>query len=118
MMESVSITTPSAGVTTIREMTTITYPPRLIRMSKDGVELMHIKTGEVNPQFDPEAKFNLLLAFEEFGTIKLNPAIAALGQALGLVVEIINQFSGEFTVGPDVAAPATVGAASHLRPAK
>jgi hypothetical protein len=118
MMESISITSPSAGATTIREMTTITYPPRLTRMSKDGVELMHVKTGEVNPSFDPDAKFNPILAFKDFGTIELNPAITALTQALRLVVETINQFAGEFAVGPNVAALATVGAASHLRPAK
>lgn len=115
-MDSVTIDTPEAGTTTIREMTTITFPPRFNRMTNEGVELMRIGTGEANPHFDPKAEFSTLIAFEEFGTIQLNPVLKALGEARDFVVQTINRFAGEFAVRHDASADVAVRDKSYLRP--
>jgi hypothetical protein len=66
------------------------------RLLKEGVGLAHIAVGEAGGDFDPEAKFSPLIAFEEFGTIKLLPVIPALVQARDVVLATIREFDGEF----------------------
>ena len=85
-------------------------------MTKEGEELLRVGTREANPKFDPEAQCSPLIAFEEFGTVKLNPVLKALGEARDFVVQTINEFAGEFPIGPHQSPNAAVRDRSYLRP--
>jgi hypothetical protein len=66
------------------------------RLTKEGVELGSAAITEGSSHFDPEAKFSPLIAFEEFGTLKLQSVIPTLLQARDFVLQTIREFDGEF----------------------
>jgi hypothetical protein len=87
------------------------FPPT--RLTKEGVKIAAIGCAK-GPEFDPKAEFSPLVAFEEFGTIKLNPVLAALTKARDFVGQTIREFDGEFVTHstlpmPGGAAPASRG---------
>jgi hypothetical protein len=107
--ESVTVDNTAASGTTNIQMATLGP----IQLTKEGVELLRLTTPEAKPGLNPDAQFAPVTAFEEFGSVKLNPVVKALSQARDFVIQTINQFAAEFsTRGDDVG----VGSKSHLRP--
>lgn len=87
-------------------------PPR--RLTKEGVELFRLTIRDGDADFDPNPEFPPFIAFEEFGTVQLNPVFKALGEARDFVVQTINRFAGEFPAGHGVSGP--IRDRSNLRP--
>jgi hypothetical protein len=50
----------------------------------------------VKSELDPQAQFSPIMAFEEFGSVRLNPVIKALTQARDHVLSTIREFDQEF----------------------
>ena len=98
-MDSMSINADDRGHPVTHNLSI--FPPT--RLTKEGVKIAGIG-GPKSPKFDPDAKFSPVIAFDEFGTIKLNPVLTALTKARDFVVQTIREFDGEF-----VAHAATIG---------
>jgi hypothetical protein len=68
---------------------------RPVRLTKEGVQI-GMMTSQGASKFDPEAQFSPLIAFEEFGTVKLQPVVKGLTQVRDFVLQTIREFDGEF----------------------
>jgi hypothetical protein len=98
LVESMTVSAPFTLISTAGQVSSfrgLTFAgPKAL--SKEGVDLGSAAIVGQGSNFDPEGKFSPLIAFEEFGAIKLQPVIPTLVQAHNLVLQTIREFDGEF----------------------